>query len=433
MRASGRLLATATLGFALAVPTAAPADAVATNQVFAIPASGNFSFAGHGYGHGHGMSQYGAEGAARKGLTARQIVSFYYPGTKLSTTKVKIRVLISSDTTRDVKIRAQRGLRVIDRGSGKTYKLRAIKGVRRWRLAVKSGHSIVQYLTKHWHRYRLRGQRKRLVGDGEFHSTSGPMSLVTPSGIIRLRGNLRAASIPGAKPRERETVNVLSIDKYVQGVVPSEMPTSWHAAAVRSQAIAARTYAMYERTHTRAYDRSRPYDICDTTMCQVYGGVSAETSGGNAAVKATAGRYLTWKGAPAFTQFSASNGGWMAAGSFPYLPAKADPYDGWSGNPYHDWARSASASVLESRYPALGTLKTITITARAGGGEWGGYVDSVKLTGSSGKVVTATGDDIRAAYGLPSRWFMPQSASLVTKRAAADLPAPAAWMRSAGF
>ena len=39
------------------------------------------TISGHGYGHGHGMSQYGAEGAARQGLTYRQIVDFYYPGT----------------------------------------------------------------------------------------------------------------------------------------------------------------------------------------------------------------------------------------------------------------------------------------------------------------------------------------------------------------
>ena len=429
MRTSGRLLAAAALGLVLAVPTAAPAEAVATNQVVNVPPSGKFSFAGHGYGHGHGMSQYGAEGAARKGLSAKQIVSFYYPGTKLARAGAKIRVLITSDTTRDVKIRAQRGLKVVDRGSGKTYKLRTIKGVRRWRLTVKNGHSIVQYLTKHWHRYRLRGQRKRLVGDGEFRSTSGPMSLITPSGVVRLRGSLRAASVPGGKRGDRDTVNVLSIDKYVRGVVPREMPTSWHAAAVQAQAIAARSYAMYER---HDYARKRFYDICDTTACQVYGGVSAETSGGNAAVKATAGRYLTWKGAPAFTQFAASNGGWTTAGSFPYLPAQADPYDGWSGNPWHDWVRSASASVLQSRYPALGTLQKITITSRAGGGEWSGYVDTVRLTGSSG-TVTVTGDDIRAAYGLPSRWFMPSATPLVANRAVNDLPAPAAWMRSANF
>ena len=39
---------------------------------------------GHGFGHGHGMSQYGAQGAAKQGLTYRQIIDFYYPGTSWS-------------------------------------------------------------------------------------------------------------------------------------------------------------------------------------------------------------------------------------------------------------------------------------------------------------------------------------------------------------
>jgi hypothetical protein len=45
-----------------------------------VPANGVFSITGHGFGHGIGMSQYGAFGAAQKGLTASQILSFYYPG-----------------------------------------------------------------------------------------------------------------------------------------------------------------------------------------------------------------------------------------------------------------------------------------------------------------------------------------------------------------
>ncbi len=402
-----KVLAVTALATALAA-SMAPADAVVTNQSFTIPASRTFTFAGHGYGHGHGMSQYGAEGAARQGLSAGQIVAFYYPGTKLATTSARIRVLISANTTRDVKVLAQRGLSVTDRGNGKSYKLKAIRGVKRWRLTVRKGHAAVDYKTKAWHHYKLRGKRTALVGDGEFHSSGGPMSLITPSGVVRLRGVIRASSLgPGSKPSARQAVNVLSIDAYVRGVVPREIVTSWHAAAVQAQAIAARTYALYERAHTRAYAKTRPYDICDTTACQVYGGASSENSGGDAAVKATAGRYLTWQGAPAFTQFSASNGGLTAAGSFPYLPAKADPYDGWSDNPYHYWTRSVSADLLENRYPALGTLQKMVITSREGGGEWSGYVDDVQLVGSS-RTLTVSGDDIRSACGLRSRWFMPQ-------------------------
>ena len=70
------------------------------------------------------------------------------------------------------------------------------------------------------------------------------------------------------------------------------MPASWQPAAVRAQAVAARTYAAFDRAaHTTRY-----YDTCDTTSCQVYGGVGDEDSRSNAAVDATAGKVLHYGG-----------------------------------------------------------------------------------------------------------------------------------------
>ena len=381
------------------------ADGVSVSQTFTVPASGRFSFAGHGFGHGHGMSQYGAEGAAQKGLSYQRILAFYYPGTRLARTSARIRVLISADTSRDVKIVAKKGLRVVDRGTGRSYALPHRKAVKRWRLTVRHRRTIVEFRTKKWHHYRVGKKRlAHLKGDGEFRSASKWLTLITPSGRRTYRGSLRAAS-PRKGSADRDTVNVLSIDSYVRGVVPREMPTSWHAAAVRAQAVAARTYALFER----AEFASRYYQICDTTSCQVYGGVTDETSGGNAAVKATAGRYLTYQGRPAFTQFSASSGGWTSDGGKTYLPAQADPYDAWSGNYVHSWSVAANASVLEDRYPAIGSLRSITIISRTGGGQWQGRVLKATLEGSGG-TVGVTGSDIAGAYGLRSTWFLPQRA-----------------------
>ena len=54
---------------------------------------------------------------------------------------------------------------------------------------------------------------------------------------------------------------MLPIDRYVQGVVPREVPAEWPAQAVRAQAVAARTYAAFEREAATSY-----YDICDTEL-----------------------------------------------------------------------------------------------------------------------------------------------------------------------
>nr|WP_275426160.1 SpoIID/LytB domain-containing protein [Nocardioides gilvus] len=215
---------------------------------------------------------------------------------------------------------------------------------------------------------------------------------------VAYRGILRSAS--SGVGRARDTVNVVTMEHYLRGVVPLEMPASWNAEAVRSQAIAARTYATFERSNPLA----RHYQICDTTQCQVYGGASAENPLSDAAIKATSREILTYQGKPAFTQFSSSSGGWTAPGSMPYLVAKEDPYDDWPGNTVHSWKYETTAAKLEKVWPQLGDLERITVTKRNGHGDWGGRVLNLTLVGSKTKV-RITGDEMRFALGLRSNWF----------------------------
>ena len=379
------------LAVACAVPLflttlASPATAA---DSWAVPRQAWITIKGHGYGHGHGMSQYGAEGAARQGRSFRQIADFYYPGTTWGTARGSVRVLISADTTDDLVVVARDGLRLRDSGSGSVTRLPA-NGATRWRIVVNSaGEDRVAYLTDRWRAWR------GLEGEGSFSAGGEPVTLVTPSGQRRYRGRL-AAHAPAAGSRARNTINTLSLENYLKGVVPLEMPALWSKAAVRAQAVAARTYAAYERDH-----RTGP--LCDTTSCQVYGGYDQEHPASNDAVDATAHLALMHKGAPAFTQFSSSSGGWTSAGSMPYLTAKADPYDGWAGNPVHSWSERVSDALIEARWPGIGNLTRITVTQRDGTGEWGGRVGSVTLVGGQGRVVVS-GDTLRAVLGLRSTW-----------------------------
>ena len=395
-----RLAAAGAAALALAATTvAAPAHAT-TAERFRVPAGGSFVVTGHGFGHGHGMSQYGAEGAARKGLSAQQILAFYYPGTTLTTRTQSIRVLISADTSRDTDVVAESGLSVRDLGTGTSYALPDIAGASRWRLNVdRGGNTVVAYRTDRWHRYRP-GGLAHLVGDGQLKAADGTLTLVLPGGTTATyRGQLRGAS-PSPGSTDRDTVDVVSVEAYLRGVVAAEMPASWHPAALQAQAVAARTYALREK----ADNRNRYYQICDTWSCQVYGGTAAEYPSTDAAVRATRGQYLTYGGVPALTQFASSSGGWTTDGGHPYLPAQADPYDGWAGNPVHDWSTKVDERVLERRYPGIGDLQTIRITARDGNGDYGGRVLSLVLVGSKGRQ-SISGDSFQSLYGLRSTWF----------------------------
>ena len=395
MNSGWRALASGVAAGLVVVP-ALPAGAVEVNQSYAVARTVVLS--GHGFGHGHGMSQYGAQGAAKQGLTYKQIIDFYYPGTAWSQVTGRVRVLISADTSSDVVVAAVPGLRLTDIAARKTYALPSPRGVKRWRIAVGAGSkSVVDYLTGAWHRWKP-GGRAALVGDGQFGAPS-PMTLFTPAGTRTYRGALRSAS-PVKGGGARDTVNVLSMDDYVRGVIPREMPASWQTEAVKAQAVAARTYA----TWSRGQFPTRYYQICDTSYCQVYGGAGAEDPRSNAAVTATAKQILTYDGRPAFAQFSSSSGGWTSAGSVPYLAAKADPYDDYDGNPVHAWTAELGAAKVERAYPAVGSLQGIQVTRRDGNGDWKGRVWTLVLHGSKNDV-TVSGDAFRARFGLRSSWF----------------------------
>jgi len=393
-RAVPALLLGALLGVVPALP--GPAAAETVNQSYAMPGTGAITITGHGFGHGHGMSQYGAEGAARQGKTWREILQFYYPGTSWGTKSGRVRVLISADTTRDVVVAPRSGLRVRDTGTGKDYVV-PTNGATRWRLDVSGARSVVDYKTDRWHRW------KTLAGDGAFHAGGQPVTLYYGGSSRQYRGYLKAAS-PSKGSTDRDTVNSIMVENYLKGVVPLEMPASWRPDAVRAQAVAARTYAAYEMQHPRAGH----YQICDTASCQVYGGYTAENDLSNAAVDATSQVILTAKGTPAFTQFGSSSGGWTSANQFGYLPAKADPYDGWSGNPVHDWSLKVDVSRIEKAWPAVGNLKSIKVVTRDGNGQWQGRVGSMKLVGTkAGKAtsVSISGNTFRYTLGLRSTWF----------------------------
>jgi stage II sporulation protein D len=88
-----------------------------------------------------------------------------------------------------------------------------------------------------------------------------------------------------------DVVNDLNVDEYLQGVVPAEMYRDWHEEAYKAQAIASRTYALFE---ARSAGVGRTWDVYPDERSQMYGGIRAETSAGNRAVEETAGIVLTY-------------------------------------------------------------------------------------------------------------------------------------------
>ena len=362
-----------------------------------VPKGATIVVHGRGFGHGHGMSQYGAQGAAKQGMSTGQILGFYYPRTVGGHAGGKVRVLLTAGIGKATTVVARPGLRVRDLAQGTTTSVPTSgkpAAATRWRMSGDgSGGTQVAYLTGAWHVWRT------LKGDGEFRSTGQPLTLVLGTARTTYRGTLRSMA-PISRTTHRIIVNKVSLEGYVQGVVPREMPSSWRPAALRAQAVAARTYAAYEVGNS--YDPR--FNLCDSTSCQVYGGRSAEVASTNRATAATAGQVRTYDGQPAFTQFSASNGGWLAAGGHPYLVAKRDPYDTGAVDPYASWKTRVTARRIQQTWPALGRLRSIEVRARDGNGTWGGRIAKLTLHGTQADR-RLTGEGFRSALALRSTWL----------------------------
>ncbi|HET8615712.1 MAG TPA: cell wall-binding repeat-containing protein [Actinomycetales bacterium] len=397
--ASVAVAATATAGLVALAPSASAEDV-------ARPVDGVLRVKGHGWGHGHGMSQWGAHGAAKKGLTYDKILAFYYPGTTATTqSDLSLTVRVTSDTDSTTEVLGQDGLA---RASGSGAPVAMPFSAARWRVTTSSdgASSTLQYLSgSSW---------------STWATSTVPITFSnTKTGRVRLAlkdsagsffreyiGAVRGVRYNGV----HYSVVATTMETYLRGVVPSEMPASWEAEALKSQAVAARTYATYERGDAG----SRPYQTCDSTACQVFDGYADYTTGGalraartdsrsDAAISATRGRILTYGGKPAFTQFSASNGGYMVAGSQPYLVAKADPYDGVYPSTAHSWTDTVAVSTLEAKYPSIGRLSTLKVQ-RDGLGEWGGRPTFITVVGNRGSV-RVTGDAFASAAGFKHRWW----------------------------
>ncbi len=140
---------------------------------------------------------------------------------------------------------------------------------------------------------------------------------------VELRGGFvikRSLHQPKDMP-ERELwsmINVVNVNDYLLSVVPSEVISSWHPETLKAQAIAARTYGIFETASARA--AGRDFDVDPSTWYQSYQGAkmwdadsstwrTVELSSTSAAVKATGSKVLTHDGEVIKALFSSNSGG----------------------------------------------------------------------------------------------------------------------------
>ncbi|WP_052465873.1 SpoIID/LytB domain-containing protein [Mobilicoccus massiliensis] len=411
------------LGFALLAADlgVAPIAAHAADPVTTVPEDGRVTLDGRGYGHGRGMSQWGAYGAADAGLSWPQILSFYYPGaTQARQANSEMRVWISRDNDGITNIPKQLELQAIV--GRQSYGLPGGPGHGPWRV-VPSGKGVaLQFMdiSGTWQNFRIPAT------DTVVFTAGDTVEVTMPGGA--------AEAFPGRVIARREGNKVITIvstttERYLRGVVPNEMPSSWHKNAIAAQSVAARTYASAYRARKRA--AGAPWDICDTVACQVYRGAASSSQGrrtplddarANAAIALTSGTVLKTPGNNfVFAEFSASNGGYTVDGGAFSQVAKPDPYDGRKQTSGGVWTKDVAAATLERQF-GLGKLQSLQVVSRDGNGTLGGRVKTVRLVGAT-RSVDVSGAKLRQVLGLRSEWFAISAADGTTRPGTPGLPA----------
>lgn len=100
-------------------------------------------------------------------------------------------------------------------------------------------------------------------------------------------------------------VNALGMERYLEGVLPAEMPASFSPAALQAQAVAARSYALY----LAGKSQGKAYDVAADTGFQVYSGLAVGDRHTRAAVQHTRGMTLQYRDRVVLSYFHSHSGG----------------------------------------------------------------------------------------------------------------------------
>lgn len=209
-------------------------------------------------------------------------------------------------------------------------------------------------------------------------------------------------------------INNVKLDDYVAGVLGAEMGSEWPPQALRAQAVAARTFALY----SLGRHEKDGFNVCNDTHCQVYGGISTESKAALTAVSATRGEVMMYDGKPIYAAFHASAGGWTAGNEevggdpVPYLKPVQDKATYAAA--YHwqlTFLPTEVRAALREYGSDIGNLKRVELSpldeerrTETPDRYWSGRVRRVRFVGTL-QTVDIPGPKLRWIFGLPGTRF----------------------------
>ncbi|WP_427383586.1 SpoIID/LytB domain-containing protein [Janibacter sp. G56] len=355
---------------------------------------------GSGWGHGVGMSQYGAKAMAAAGYTAREILAFYYQGTTYDavtdTSSVRVNVGHNVTSTKLGSVATATG--------GGTVKV-ALGGttitVHPGQVATltRSGSNVVASCPACAAPTSATGTQAVVTFDDN-------RTLLTIDGVRYGAGSARVLASTGSG---LEVLMVARLhDEYLDQL--REVPWSWPAAALQTQAAAARSYAL--RAMSAGIRSDCACHLYNSTRDQVYGPWPSDAEAPawpqwKAAVRATGSTTTGYvprsNGTIIQAFYSSSSGGWTQRSedvfmtALPYLRDRYDPWSLTADNPNRSWSATVTGATLATAF-GLPDVARLDLSDRT----VSHAVDTAVATSAGGATSSLSGALMRSRLGIKS-------------------------------
>lgn len=194
-------------------------------------------------------------------------------------------------------------------------------------------------------------------------------------------------------------INRVDLEEYLYGVLYNEVSHRWPIEAIKAQAIAARTFAIYQARQNKQQD----YDLTNDIYSQVYSGATSERWATTRAVKLTAGQVLVYKGDIFPTYYHATCGGRTESASnlwnIDIEPLKGVECGFCKDSPHYKWNKNIPLLEIEKKLNdsgyKIGKIKSVVVLSK----NISGRIDKLEIKDDSGVSCILTGKDFRRLIG----------------------------------
>jgi stage II sporulation protein D len=203
--------------------------------------------------------------------------------------------------------------------------------------------------------------------------------------------------------RKLNIINIISMEEYLYGVLKKEISPQWPAEALKAQAIASRTFAIFTINMNKYIDKD--YNICATTNSQAYGGVNHEDTLTNRAVDETRGLIMVYNGKLINAVYHSDSGGYTEDsenvwGSYmPYLRSVKSIFEEKVSSPHHTWEYSINEKNLTEKLQEEGYKIDSVASIKIAKKSETGRINELAFTSGNNEIIYMKANDFRRLIG----------------------------------